>query len=653
MNKLYLLPISLILLSPGFADENVSEVTIISEAMEGRSEIALLSQNKEVKALEIDPKLVAELKEEISTIMKKDASLQEEVLDDQEIAYESPRTYKAPRARQALPVEEWAEEDEFQEESIDVPQHKAVRPRAAQSPRMQSERSAAVEQDSQQNYEQRQGSHVRRYPSHNGNRQQAQGQHARPQQARPQAPRVQEDTADLESEQPVQPRKAPARGPSAQHQRSQARPQAPRVQEDTADLQLEQPVQPRKAPARGPSAQQPRSQAKPNVHTQQKAAQGQRNAQQRTAPQQNARRNSAYDKNGAYLSPTNASGSDKSRIAQQQQKTNSSRSQMYSDDQMDQGQMNKQDTMMVNTSARPVVTHGWDVWIVGDVLLWQAVEENLTYAYTGNDTAGRSNRNLHTVHFDWDWGFRLGAGFNTPREGWDLDLYWTHIRNNAHGHVSQTTNNDVFQIWTAAALPLPGTTTRASADWHCHLDQVDFDLGREFYVGKHLTLRPYVGARSTWLFQDYDIKTSNANNIEQKADLKNRFWGFGFTAGLDTDWEFGWGVSMYGEADMAILLGFHDITQKGTRTELGRIWKQDKSFRVGRAILDLGMGLKWMGLFFDDRFGVTLKVGYEYHLYFDQNQYILTSGFSGFELFNPVNGNLIYQGVIGSIQFDF
>ena len=75
------------------------------------------------------------------------------------------------------------------------------------------------------------------------------------------------------------------------------------------------------------------------------------------------------------------------------------------------------------------------------------------------------------------------------------------------------------------------------------------------------------------------------------------------------------------------------------------------------AVMDLALGLKWSHLFLDDRYGIAIKAAYEYHLYFDQNRFF--DSYSKNYL-PPRNnyyvgglGDLIYQGISGSIQFDF
>jgi hypothetical protein len=315
---------------------------------------------------------------------------------------------------------------------------------------------------------------------------------------------------------------------------------------------------------------------------------------------------------------------------------------------MDQGKL-------LNVPVNPPVTEGTHLSFRGDAIVWQAVEDNLTYVYAGNNTEGQRNRDLKKPSFQWDWGFRLGLGCNLPRDGWDLGAIWTHTHNTAHGEQKPSSSTILFQIWTVPAHIYPGATEKVTADWHLHLNQLDLDLGRAFYVGKHLTLRPSIGLRSSWIHQTYKVDwegTEDSSSLEQKAKMTNRFWGFGFKAGLDTDWLLGKGFSVYGETDFALLMGFFDIDQKGTQNGTP-IWEEGKSFRTGKPILDLGAGLKWAHKFYHDHIALALKAGYEYHLYFDQNQFLLSPGSDNFELYTPATGDLAFQGVVLSAELAF
>ncbi len=305
---------------------------------------------------------------------------------------------------------------------------------------------------------------------------------------------------------------------------------------------------------------------------------------------------------------------------------------------------------MINTPVRPIVTDGVNLWFKGEAILWQAVEDNLSYATKGTNTASHFSQDFKNLEFDWNCGFRLGTGYNIPRDGWDITLDWTHIHNEAHGSV-HAGHESLFETYVNTAN-VNTTGTHFHGKWHNHLDQIDLNLGREFLVGKHLAIRPNGGMRTAWIHQKYAIDYDFSSGPDQDVDLKNRFWGFGFVGGIDSDWRLGAGFSIYGNADLAILLGFFDVDETG-KAGGSTLWKVSNSFRTGKPIFDLALGLKWNHLFVHDSLGLTLKVGYEYHLYFNQNQFLQSNGSATLDQFIPIGGDLSYQGVTFSAQLDF
>lgn len=319
----------------------------------------------------------------------------------------------------------------------------------------------------------------------------------------------------------------------------------------------------------------------------------------------------------------------------------------------------------INTPARPVLAYDWgNVWLMGEALCWQATQDNLYYASFEDEPPNNTIDPLR-LEFDWNWGARLGAGYNIPRDGWDIGMEWTHIENRARGHGA---GSSLPQLWgdPRALITVEGPTDRAAGHWKVHLDQIDLELGREFYVGRYMTIRPKVGMRSAFIFQRLKSKVSITEGLapiggpvpfgDNITKLTNRFWGFGFEAGLDTDWKLGYGFSLFGEADFSLLFGFFKVRERGTILTNGaqtNRWSSENSFRTEKPILDLAMGFKWFGKFCDDHFGLTFKAGYEYHLYMNHNQFQQPTGDTNFTTLSPLPGDLGYQGVTLTMQFDF
>jgi Legionella pneumophila major outer membrane protein precursor len=613
MKNIYLLPISLVLLNPGFANELESNLVTTPPTAVAQKEVPAAfplasspAAGEDGLAVEIDPGLLDEIHAEIASMLEKSSAKPEEEAFDFS--------------------EQTAALSTFEE--------------------MNKETAATEQLGEKQTDEQTSGSHVRRYETQpSGQSQTAKEKVA---ESAIQAPAFAPSPSFQSSphvpptsqNQVQAPAPAPAKAPEVKAQAT-----LPAASEGKAQAQATVPA-PAKAPEVKGQAQAPAPAKAPQAKTQAPKPGAAQNKAQAAAPSKTPQDKAAAPKTKAQA-----------KAPAKKQEPVISQAPTQKQPQTTMQQAGTKNGMNYNTAVRPVVKNGLNLWVEGEALLWQAVEDNLTFVYSGNNKNGQRNRDLRDIDFDWDWGFRVGAGYNIPRDGWDIDLYWTHIRNTASEDKRSTSNTLLTQVWNVGAFPFNGSINFAKGHWQVNLEQVDLTLGREFFVGKHLTLRPFAGLRSDWIFQKYHVEVKGpefltAAPLEQEAKLTNRFWGFGFAGGFNTDWRLGGGFSIYGDADLSILMGFFDVDQKGTQNDL-KIWSQNKSFRTAKAIADLGLGFKWFGKFCKDSFGLTFKAGYEYHLFFNQNQFVITNGNDSNELFTPLGGDLAFQGVTGSVQFDF
>ncbi|MBS0652478.1 MAG: hypothetical protein JSR39_03010 [Verrucomicrobia bacterium] len=311
--------------------------------------------------------------------------------------------------------------------------------------------------------------------------------------------------------------------------------------------------------------------------------------------------------------------------------------------------------LFYNKQTAPTVQKGYNFWLRGDLLIWQAAEDNLLNCYVISSNLNTPDRGFNQVDFEWDPGFRLGVGYLPPYDGWDLALYWTRYTTDADSTVHAKGNNHIpSPVWGASAINQPILFLETSkARWHLHFNQLDIGLGRSYFVGKYFTLRPSFGLRSAWIDQKLHLDyISSTPSLSVKANLHNRFWGIGLMLGMAADWLFSKHWSLFGETDYALLFGDFDISQSGKRSN-GIGWKEKKDFDSGKGALDIAAGLKYRFLFYKERLGLTFRAGYEYHVYFNQNQYLISNGADNFENFSEIKGNLAFQGVMISGQFDF
>lgn len=328
-------------------------------------------------------------------------------------------------------------------------------------------------------------------------------------------------------------------------------------------------------------------------------------------------------------------------------------------------------TGVINPSARPQIKNGADLFITGDLLYWQAHEDGLPL-FIENDNF---DTNLHHakaegLHWDWNFGCRIGLGYNTAHDGWDIAATWLHFNTEANEH-EKAHHNEV--LWPTLSHPGEaiqggpaigaGPFQKTKAHWAMNLNQIDLDLGREYYVSKWLTLRPHVGLRTAWVRQHINVHYNRLSNsagsftsgIDDEIEMKTNFWGIGLESGINTQWGLGGGWSIYGDAGFAFLYGFHEPDREDELSfgvEFDWV-DMDWSYRTTRAIADLALGLRFDSWTDDERIHFRIQAGWEHHIYFSQNQFIRFVDDVAIGNFIGNQGDLTLQGWTLSARLDF
>jgi hypothetical protein len=330
---------------------------------------------------------------------------------------------------------------------------------------------------------------------------------------------------------------------------------------------------------------------------------------------------------------------------------------------------------------------------------WQATEDGLEYAIeskvtTPTDaTATGSAANLvdasyQTPDFKWKPGFKVGIGYNTTHDGWDFNLLWTHYngRANSSNDNESELNVTYLPLWSAFAPAAGGDAAgtilwanQGDTSWRLALNLVDLELGREFWVSKMLTVRPHVGVRVALIRQRYEIENIGGIYTElavgkNETVLKTSYNGAGVRGGLDTLWNFGccdpcsgnWGI--FGNIAWSLIYGKYDIDHDeynqspdaATGFAKAPVMSTDNNFRAVRGIMDLALGLQWQSLFNDSNYGILLQLAWEFHQFFNQNQFWRinrvmdsTTAAHGENVFAPSRGDLSTQGVTLTVRLTF
>jgi len=316
---------------------------------------------------------------------------------------------------------------------------------------------------------------------------------------------------------------------------------------------------------------------------------------------------------------------------------------------------------MINPPARPVVKDGCDLWLQGEALFMQATEDGLAYAIPSDGTVGYVDGRVHNAKYDWSWGFRVGAGYNMPHDGWDLFLNWTWFRSHDHHHVDREIGQSMFPttIPPASTNGVVTNVDQAHAHLHLQMNILDLEMGREFFVSKWLTVRPHMGFRAAWLRRTFEPHYSGgglAAGSSEHVESLNKDRGFGVRGGFDTQWGLGSGWSLYGQMAFSLLYGrqrCHLDAHTDTAATSTETWDARDRWTALRAVTDLGVGLRWDQLFSDDQYRIRLQLGWEQHLFFGftQDQFFFDDVATG----NNANksGDLGLSGLSFQARFDF
>ncbi len=315
---------------------------------------------------------------------------------------------------------------------------------------------------------------------------------------------------------------------------------------------------------------------------------------------------------------------------------------------------------MINPSGLPHVKNSTDLFVFGDLIYWNAHENGLNYAVQNKGSSlNLANAKVKNIHGDWNFGFRVGIGYKIPHDEWDLRLTWLRYSDHTRSKISAHSGTYVFAIMANPADVIAGiaTVSGAQSRWRLQLNQLDLDLGKEFFVSKWLTLRPHFGVRCDWVKQRWSGEYKNSPAaLEIDVKYRDKWWGIGLEGGIDTQWGLGCGFSLFGNLTAAILYGFHDLnfdqqTQiASTSTQFADL---DEVYRISHPTLDLQMGVRWDSMLDDDRFHLGFQVGWEHHIYFSQNQFPqFNTAFSAGK-FTSNQGDLTLQGWTFSARLDF
>ena len=322
---------------------------------------------------------------------------------------------------------------------------------------------------------------------------------------------------------------------------------------------------------------------------------------------------------------------------------------------------------IITPNAGPCVECGVDLFITAEFIYWTAREDHLAFAAQGSlqdNLVTPEVRKGKVAEPGWKFspGFKVGLGFITDHDGWDLYANYTWLR----PKTSKKKLHPVGDLVVQDAFNWIGTTTlagtnngqtisKAEGKWALDFNVVDLELGRNFFISRYLKLRPHFGLKGTWQKQRMDTKFKSVNANGDKFVARNTdrldYWGIGIRGGLDTSWHFNTCFSLFGELAISNLWERFEVERKSTTQNLEtRLFSVPMylcdNFHTIKPVIELFLGLRYEDWFCCDTYHMSIEAGWEEQWWSDQNQliqyWVETRG-----------GDLFLQGLTVKLRFDF
>ncbi len=326
--------------------------------------------------------------------------------------------------------------------------------------------------------------------------------------------------------------------------------------------------------------------------------------------------------------------------------------------------------------------------IDGSFLYWNAKVDGYAFAdkvklsgiSEGVPTSIKGNLEVESPSFDtWDPGFQVGLGYIfAARQQWHTRLSWTRF-DTSNSKSVKTDPEDLFikHIFPTLSPYLTGPIAdKASAKLDLNFNTLDWELGRQFFIGKWLAFNPKMGLRAAWINQDFKVKyhsyfPTNDTILSENTSFKANqdFKGIGLKIGSDVEFYITKSWSILGNLSTSILAGSIDTKSKikgllvidvgpESFTIPETITIKDSANKL-RSNLEGQLGIQWQTFFYDNKYRFGCSALYSFAYWFSQNNMrdeLIT--------FNPnlsqpliqesvQNGDLQIQGLNIKFEFDF
>jgi hypothetical protein len=298
-------------------------------------------------------------------------------------------------------------------------------------------------------------------------------------------------------------------------------------------------------------------------------------------------------------------------------------------------------------------------------LYYQAKEDNLYFATENNDTS-----NIFSPNFDWDIGFKVGAGIFFKKASLNFYLNWTTFSSDSKKSISGNLSPLFYNASAFSNENNPINFTLSKASLNFDFNSLDIEFGSNFFVNKNLSFKLHGGVKGILIKQKFNVKYENGNIIvvdseaikitSSNTHLKNNIKGAGPRVGINSKWNIkNSNFNFLCNGAVALLLtrfNMHFFEEdKGyeivSENQLLDEYKIHEYVWVIRPSANILLGINFGKCFRKKYLGCNIAYNLEYFFEHNLTRRLIDDGNEG--LAYPNKGDLFLHGLDLSLCFNF
>ena len=349
------------------------------------------------------------------------------------------------------------------------------------------------------------------------------------------------------------------------------------------------------------------------------------------------------------------------------------------------------DALLPTGRACPIENPG-GVRCYGAFLIWQSKMWGFEFAGKSSvpTNAGTPSLSLKEKAFvpDFAWrpGFKIDLGYDFDFDGWNLDSRWTYYK----GEDTSLKKNFISQLnppgmgieplwfypFYNVISPNQIRFYQGTMSWRHYFNSIDLEIGRSSLLNARLSMRLYGGLKGAWMHQYYRVNYHTGSTIaaivpgtdgtvsfdllESSSAFKNKTWGAGPRAGLESRWKIRWGFSLIADASLSLLYSKIETHRDQNDLNLNVGLGTQQPFHVHmltnshqlKPVAEAKLGLDWKTCIYS-RSIIGVLIGYEIQYWWAQNELRRNYTHAAPGNMFPMRGDLQMHGLTAEVTYSY